>query len=202
MVRDATVPDASDLVYTKPMNPKQNLYIISDLASLLLRHKCKSASWPLTSYPGQVRMQPDLFKSLGSSSLQSENMKKNYLPKEFQDALEAKAGHEAKKADKVNVDIMLSLLTLSPSWAEKKTRAVSQSPTKSPAKKRKGSVTPSAAEKSAPSTATRKTQPRIAKSNSKTMRDLSSDEEDEDTPNNDGNEMDVDEEENQNEQVG
>ncbi|RUS17197.1 armadillo-type protein [Endogone sp. FLAS-F59071] len=168
MVRDATTPDASD-----------NLYVLSDLASLWIYHRSKSASWPMTTYPGQIRMQPDLFKSLGSSSLQSEIVKKNYLPKEFQDALEAKAGHEAKKADK----------------AERKTRTITQSPTKSPAKRQKGSVTPS--EKSA----TRKTQPRAAKSNSKAMRDLSSDDEEgeEESPDENGeDEMDVDEEEDEN----
>ncbi|GAB5588791.1 Sister chromatid cohesion protein pds5 [Umbelopsis nana] len=62
-----------------PENSK-NSYILSDLTCTLIRQKCKTSSWSLTSYPGRVKLYSELYTSLSTNELQTENMRRTYMP--------------------------------------------------------------------------------------------------------------------------
>ncbi|KAI9265204.1 armadillo-type protein [Phascolomyces articulosus] len=61
----------------------QNSYVLSDLASVLIKRKCEDASWPLNVYPTRIRLQSKLYRSLPSGAVQTETLKKSYLPTPF-----------------------------------------------------------------------------------------------------------------------
>ncbi|KAI9313758.1 armadillo-type protein [Dichotomocladium elegans] len=61
----------------------ENSYYLSDLASLLIKRKCKEATWPLNVYPQNIRLQSKLYRALPTGAVQTETMKKNYLPDTF-----------------------------------------------------------------------------------------------------------------------
>lgn len=45
----------------------QNLYCISELAQEIIKIRAKLNGWQLTSYPGKVKLPPDIFKGLASA---------------------------------------------------------------------------------------------------------------------------------------
>ncbi|KAI8141303.1 armadillo-type protein [Fennellomyces sp. T-0311] len=61
----------------------QNSYVLSDLASLLIKRKCEDASWPLNVYSTRIRLQSKLYRSLPSGPVQTETLKRSYLPSPF-----------------------------------------------------------------------------------------------------------------------
>ncbi|KAG1562450.1 hypothetical protein G6F49_000907 [Rhizopus delemar] len=65
-----------------------NSYVLSDMTSLLIKHKCNEASWPLNAYTGQLSLQSRLYRSLPSGTVQNETIKKSYLPQAFVEKLE------------------------------------------------------------------------------------------------------------------
>ncbi|PLW44610.1 hypothetical protein PCASD_05126 [Puccinia coronata f. sp. avenae] len=58
------------------------LYVLSDLAQLVIRVKARDHHWVLPTYPGRVRFPDDLFKRLSAEEA-SEVSKKDYLPEGF-----------------------------------------------------------------------------------------------------------------------
>lgn len=51
------------------------------MTSLLIKHKCNEASWPLNAYTGQLSLQSRLYRSLPSGTVQNEvsgSIKVNY----------------------------------------------------------------------------------------------------------------------------
>ncbi|KAG1201567.1 hypothetical protein G6F35_012276 [Rhizopus arrhizus] len=65
-----------------------NSYVLSDMTSLLIKHKCNEVSWPLNAYTGQLSLQSRLYRSLPSGTVQNETIKKSYLPQAFVEKLE------------------------------------------------------------------------------------------------------------------
>ncbi|KAI8379771.1 armadillo-type protein [Radiomyces spectabilis] len=61
----------------------QNSYVLSDLACLLIKRKCRNASWPLNAYPKHINLQSKIYRTLPSSSIQAETLKNVYLPEEL-----------------------------------------------------------------------------------------------------------------------
>ncbi|CAI2176405.1 15434_t:CDS:10 [Funneliformis geosporum] len=88
-VRDVHSPDQCE-----------NLYILSDLSQYLIRIKCKSHSWTLLEFPGQVELPSNLFKSLPNPEVRSEIMKKNHIPNEFLKLLDMKLESINSKSSK------------------------------------------------------------------------------------------------------
>ncbi|KAM3587233.1 Sister chromatid cohesion protein pds5 [Umbelopsis sp. WA50703] len=66
---------------TDVTNPEtsKNSYILSDLTCALIRQKCKTSSWSLTSYPGRVKLYAELYKTLPTTEQQTENMRSTYM---------------------------------------------------------------------------------------------------------------------------
>ncbi|KAL9541955.1 hypothetical protein MBANPS3_008853 [Mucor bainieri] len=73
----------------------KNSYILSDLACLLIKTKCKDASWPLDAFGGRVSLQSRLYHTLPAGVVQAETIKKNYLPKEFLTKFEEEHKHKS-----------------------------------------------------------------------------------------------------------
>ncbi|EFP78251.2 uncharacterized protein PGTG_04207 [Puccinia graminis f. sp. tritici CRL 75-36-700-3] len=71
-----TVKDRQDNKYPEA------LYMLSDLAQLVIRAKARDHHWVLPTYPGHVKLPDDLFKGLSSEEA-LEVSKKDYLPEEF-----------------------------------------------------------------------------------------------------------------------
>lgn len=62
---------------------------MSDLACAIIKRKCKEASWSLVAYEGHASLHSSrLYRSLPSGTIQTENIKKNYLPIEYLERLE------------------------------------------------------------------------------------------------------------------
>lgn len=61
----------------------ESSYCLSDLAALLIKIKCKDSSWPLNVSQEPVHLQSKLYKTLPSGAVQTETMKKSYLPDSF-----------------------------------------------------------------------------------------------------------------------
>ncbi|KAI7946278.1 hypothetical protein MJO29_010805 [Puccinia striiformis f. sp. tritici] len=65
------------------------LYVISDLAQLVIRAKARDHHWVLPTYPGHVQLPEDLFKRLSAEQARQLTItlfqvsKKDYLPEEF-----------------------------------------------------------------------------------------------------------------------
>ncbi|KAJ3163478.1 hypothetical protein HDU86_000057 [Geranomyces michiganensis] len=67
----------------------ENLYVVSDLAQLLIQEKANQGGWSLPSYQGNVHLPKNLFGKLSAASA-AEVSRKSYLPQEFV-SLRAKA---------------------------------------------------------------------------------------------------------------
>ncbi|TPX56174.1 hypothetical protein PhCBS80983_g04722 [Powellomyces hirtus] len=61
-----------------------NLYVLSDLAQLVIQEKANQAGWSLPSYQGSVRLPKDLFGKLSDRSM-AEVARKSYLPQALVD---------------------------------------------------------------------------------------------------------------------
>ena len=92
---------------------------MSDLACLLIKTRCKEASWPLNAYAGRVSLPTRLYQLIPEGAVQSEVKKKvhaigsnivnfsfyqimnqTYLPAEFLEKYEEEQNHKA--GDKVS----------------------------------------------------------------------------------------------------
>ncbi|EPB84270.1 hypothetical protein HMPREF1544_08990 [Mucor circinelloides 1006PhL] len=73
----------------------KNSYVLSDLACLLIKTKCKDASWPLNAFGGRVTLQSRLYHTLPAGVVQAETIKQNYLPKEFLTKFEEEHKHKS-----------------------------------------------------------------------------------------------------------
>ncbi|CAB4432910.1 unnamed protein product [Rhizophagus irregularis] len=158
-VRDAQTLDQSEVIHIH-----NNLYALSDLTEYLIRIKCKSCSWSLPTFPGHVKLPEDLFKNLPNPEVISEIMKKSYIPSEFLKILEKRHASTHSKSDK-------------PKTIRKGRKTSSQAPKK----KRKIN----ADTRGTPSISTRKSVPRAAKSNIKSMAVISTSSDDDSEKSND-----------------
>ncbi|KAI8988168.1 armadillo-type protein [Mycotypha africana] len=61
----------------------KNSYVLSDLAGLIVKTKCKESSWPLNAYEGHISLHSRLYSPLPTGPVQNETIKKTYLPKEY-----------------------------------------------------------------------------------------------------------------------
>ncbi|ORX94611.1 ARM repeat-containing protein [Basidiobolus meristosporus CBS 931.73] len=77
----------------------ENLYILSEMAQLLVQEKSHSAGWTLASYPGQVKLPMDLFETLLDSS---EVVMQVYLPDEFKRTRISAQAHRGVRTEKVS----------------------------------------------------------------------------------------------------
>ena len=59
-----------------------NLYIVSEMAQVLIHDRASSNSWTLQSWPGRVPLSSRLFEHLGSNEA-STNLKKQYLDQDY-----------------------------------------------------------------------------------------------------------------------
>lgn len=50
----------------------KNSYVLSELASYMIKRKCEDMSWPLSAYPQKVSLQSKLYKALPAGSIQTE----------------------------------------------------------------------------------------------------------------------------------
>ncbi|KAI8087857.1 armadillo-type protein [Gilbertella persicaria] len=82
--KDMVVPELS-----------KNSYMLSDLACLLIKSRCKEASWPLNAYTGHVTLHTKLYQLLPQGAIQAETIKQSYLPKEFLEKYEEEHHHKA-----------------------------------------------------------------------------------------------------------
>ncbi|RXW15368.1 hypothetical protein EST38_g10488 [Candolleomyces aberdarensis] len=60
----------------------ENLYITAELAQELIKKKAQEKSWTIQTYPGKVRLPPDILRPLPSSEAGKEIFKTTYLPEE------------------------------------------------------------------------------------------------------------------------
>ncbi|OAD78951.1 hypothetical protein PHYBLDRAFT_76970 [Phycomyces blakesleeanus NRRL 1555(-)] len=72
----------------------KNSYVLSDLACLLIKRKCHTASWPLNAYPQNINIQSKLYRNLPSGAIQAEILKTSYLPSEFIKSIEDESGNK------------------------------------------------------------------------------------------------------------
>ncbi|RKP06375.1 armadillo-type protein [Thamnocephalis sphaerospora] len=70
-VRDADTEDKSE-----------NIYILSEVAQVIVRQRCTAHQWTLTTYPGEIQLPRDLFKRLPTATA-AEMLRKNHLPAEY-----------------------------------------------------------------------------------------------------------------------
>jgi len=138
------------------------------LTEYLVRIKCKSCSWTLPTFPGHVKLPDDLFKNLPNPEIISEIMKRSYIPSEFLKILEKRHASTHSKSDKPKTN--------------KKGRKTSS---QIPKKKRK-------IDADAQGTPTRKSAPRAAKSNIKSMAVISTSSDDDSEKSNDISEANSD----------
>ncbi|KAI9596122.1 armadillo-type protein [Syncephalis fuscata] len=67
----------------EPMNDQsENIYVLSDLAQLIIHERCTSHQWVLTTYPASISLPRDLFRRLSTSTI-AETLRKNYLPSDY-----------------------------------------------------------------------------------------------------------------------
>ncbi|RKP22911.1 hypothetical protein SYNPS1DRAFT_31415 [Syncephalis pseudoplumigaleata] len=67
----------------EPMNDRsENIYILSDLAQLIIRDRSSAQQWALTTYPGPLSLPHDLFRRL-STTMIAETLRKNHLPRDY-----------------------------------------------------------------------------------------------------------------------
>ncbi|KAI8996056.1 armadillo-type protein [Gaertneriomyces semiglobifer] len=78
----------------------ENLYVLSDLAQVLIQERAADKGWSLPSYPGNVHLPKELVGKL-PSDLGLENARKSYLPEDFLEGrLKAQNIHPKTKAVK------------------------------------------------------------------------------------------------------
>ncbi|KIY45059.1 hypothetical protein FISHEDRAFT_50101 [Fistulina hepatica ATCC 64428] len=58
----------------------ENLYVLSELAQELIKARVRQQSWNLESYPGKVKMPPDILKPHPNPEVANEVIKSVYLP--------------------------------------------------------------------------------------------------------------------------
>ncbi|KAF9457542.1 armadillo-type protein [Collybia nuda] len=75
-MKGKTVRDAESHTYT------QNLYVISELAQELIKTRAGLHSWSIQSYPGKVRLPPDILRPLPNADAANKILKTVYLPEE------------------------------------------------------------------------------------------------------------------------
>ncbi|KAI8352060.1 hypothetical protein BD560DRAFT_477874 [Blakeslea trispora] len=83
----------------------KNSYVLSDLVCLLIKTRCKEASWPLNTYAGRVSLPTRLYQLIPENAVQSEIMNKTYLPTDFLEKFEEEQNHKA--GDKVSFEYFL-----------------------------------------------------------------------------------------------
>ncbi|KAF6757823.1 cohesin-associated protein Pds5 [Ephemerocybe angulata] len=66
----------------------ENLYIMAELAQELIKKRASDRSWTIQTYPGKVRLPPDILRPLPSSEAGKEILKTAYLPEETREWLE------------------------------------------------------------------------------------------------------------------
>ena len=76
-VQDGIVESLSDNVYT-----------LSDLAQHVIRSYAESQGWPITTFPGKLRLPSGLFAQLPSHTVAQEISEKNYAPEELLDKVD------------------------------------------------------------------------------------------------------------------
>ncbi|OCH91293.1 hypothetical protein OBBRIDRAFT_792457 [Obba rivulosa] len=69
-----TVRDAESHTFS------ENLYAVSELAQHLIKVRAKAHSWSLESYPGKVRLPPDILRPLPNAEAANQILKTVYLP--------------------------------------------------------------------------------------------------------------------------
>ncbi|KAJ2159386.1 Sister chromatid cohesion protein pds5 [Coemansia sp. RSA 552] len=74
----------------------KRLYILSELAQVLLREKSSAANWPVNVYPGRLTLPDDLFEPL-SDLEKSELLRTPYLDPEFVKSRAKKTSSSAKR---------------------------------------------------------------------------------------------------------
>ncbi|EMD34698.1 hypothetical protein CERSUDRAFT_116889 [Gelatoporia subvermispora B] len=71
-----TVRDADSHAFS------ENLYAVSELAQHLIKVRAKAHSWSLESYPGKVRLPPDILRPLPNAEAANQILKTVYLPEQ------------------------------------------------------------------------------------------------------------------------
>ncbi|KAH9928578.1 armadillo-type protein [Amylocystis lapponica] len=69
-----TVRDAESHAFS------ENLYAVSELAQHLIKTRAKMKSWSIESYPGKIRLPPDILRPLPGAEAANEILKTVYLP--------------------------------------------------------------------------------------------------------------------------
>lgn len=62
----------------------QHLYMLSELAQMIIRNRAHQAQWNLTMYPGKVRLPNDIFANLPSVDVQSRMARHTFLSEDVQ----------------------------------------------------------------------------------------------------------------------
>ncbi|KZP25702.1 ARM repeat-containing protein [Athelia psychrophila] len=86
-------PDNISLLYHLAMKAKtvrdpeshthsENLYAMSELAQELIKNRTQAHSWSLQSFPGKVKLPPDILRALPSAEAANKILKTVYLPEE------------------------------------------------------------------------------------------------------------------------
>ena len=61
----------------------QNLYRLSELTQVMIKHRAEAHHWPIAVYPGKIRLPRDVFHNLEGGNAGLENSRKSYLPVEI-----------------------------------------------------------------------------------------------------------------------
>ncbi|KAI8992505.1 armadillo-type protein [Pilobolus umbonatus] len=72
----------------------ENSYVLSDMACLLLKIKCRETSCPLNAYEGQISLQSKLYRTRVSDGTGAGAITQNYLPTPFIEKLEEEYSHK------------------------------------------------------------------------------------------------------------
>ena len=74
--------DRAIVMYVGETLMAQNLYCLAELAQIIIKNRAQQHGWPLSSYPGKIRLPRDGFLNLHDPKQVSDNVRRTYLKEE------------------------------------------------------------------------------------------------------------------------
>lgn len=68
----------------------QNIYILADIAQIVIAAKAETHSWPLLAYPKKLKLPVELFRAPGSTSEANEKQSRSFLTQKQSEMIKAK----------------------------------------------------------------------------------------------------------------
>lgn len=68
----------------------QNIYVLSDIAQVIIAAKAEQHNWPLLAYPKRLKLPTDLYRAQGSSSDVNQNQNRSFLSDEQREMIRSR----------------------------------------------------------------------------------------------------------------